>query len=84
MGSSGSFHKRFYAPKTEDDDGDYPRQTIKEVLTASDVLFINLFYLLTFLLHFSYFKLSLLIPLYIHLKVGKCKTVCSVSAIDTD
>ncbi|KAL9299413.1 putative nucleic acid-binding, replication factor A [Arabidopsis thaliana] len=84
LGSSGSFHKRFYAPKTGDDDGDYPRQTIKEVLTASDVLFINLFYLLTFLLHFSYFKLSLLIPLYIHLKVGKCKTVCTVSAIDTD
>ncbi|KAL9840285.1 putative nucleic acid-binding, replication factor A [Arabidopsis thaliana] len=30
------------------------------------------------------FKQSLLIPLYIHLKVGKCKTVCTVSAIDTD
>ena len=26
----------------------------------------------------------MLIPLYIHLKVGKCKTVCTVSAIDTD
>ncbi|KAL9281230.1 putative nucleic acid-binding, replication factor A [Arabidopsis thaliana] len=30
------------------------------------------------------FKQSLLIPLYIHLKVGKCKTVCTVSVIDTD
>ncbi|KAL9830856.1 putative nucleic acid-binding, replication factor A [Arabidopsis thaliana] len=27
---------------------------------------------------FSYLKLSLLIPLYIHLKVGKCKTVCLI------
>jgi len=27
---------------------------------------------------FSYFKLSLSIPLYIHLKVGKCKTVCLI------
>ncbi|BAB01022.1 replication protein A1-like [Arabidopsis thaliana] len=52
LGSSGSFHKRLYAPRTGDDDGDYPRQTIKEVLTFSDV--------------------------------GKCKTVCTVSAIDTD
>ncbi|CAB81115.1 AT4g07450 [Arabidopsis thaliana] len=52
LGSSGSFHKRLYAPRTGDDDGDYPRQTIKDVLTSSDV--------------------------------GKCKTVCTVSAIDTD
>nr|AAM15471.1 putative replication protein A1 [Arabidopsis thaliana] len=37
LGSSGSFHKRLYAPKTGDDDGDYPRQTIKEVLTSSDI-----------------------------------------------
>nr|AAD22694.1 putative replication protein A1 [Arabidopsis thaliana] len=33
--SSGSFHKRLYAPRTGDDDGDYPRQIIKEVLTAT-------------------------------------------------
>ena len=57
LGSSGSFHKRLYAPRTGDDDGDYPRQTIKDVLTSSDVLFINLFFLQTFLLPFYIFNL---------------------------
>jgi len=57
LGSSRSFHKRLHAPRTGDDNGDYPRQTIKGVLTSSDVLFIHLFYLLTVLLHFHIFNL---------------------------